>query len=44
MAAAFVKFKDKPEMEVIKRKWAEFSGKPQELSLPTAPKQFLHYF
>ena len=24
--------------------WAEFSGEPQKLCLPSAPKQFLHYF
>ena len=29
--------------EIISR-WNSFSGKPQELSLPTAPKQFIHYF
>ncbi len=24
--------------------WNSFRGRPQELSLPTAPKKFLHYF
>ena len=24
--------------------WKEFSGEPQRLALPSAPKQFLHYF
>ena len=46
MAACFMKFKDgcKPSMEQIKADWANFSGRAQELELPSAPKQFLHYF
>ena len=40
----FVRFKQKPTMEQIKEKWASFSGPAQELNLPSAPKQFLHYF
>ena len=46
MAACFMKFKDgcKPTMEQIKADWAGFSGRAQELNLPSAPKQFLHYF
>ena len=46
MAACFMKFADgkAPSMEQIKADWAAFSGKPQELHLPSAPKQFLHYF
>lgn len=43
-AAVFVSFKNKPSIEEIKKRWAEFSGAPQELELPSAPKQFLHYF
>ena len=43
-AAAFVRFKNKPTMEQMKEAWANFRGRPQELNLPTAPKQFLHYF
>ena len=31
-------------MEEILQAWAEFSGEPQRLNLPSAPKQFLHYF
>ena len=31
-------------MEEMKELWASFRGVPQELELPTAPKQFLHYF
>lgn len=43
-AAAFVTFKSKPTMEQMKEAWNTFKGRPQELALPTAPKQFLHYF
>ena len=43
-AAAFVTFKNKPTMEQMKEAWANFKGRAQELDLPTAPKQFLHYF
>lgn len=44
LAAVFVSFEKKPTVEQIKEKWAAFSGAPQELGLPSAPKQFLHYF
>ena len=46
MAACFMKFKDgcKPTEEQIKADWASFAGRAQELQLPSAPKQFLHYF
>lgn len=44
MAAVFVSFDKKPTMEEIKEKWASFAGEPQKLGLPSAPKQFLHYF
>ena len=46
MAAVFMKFQDgcKPSMEQIKADWAAFRGPAQELDLPSAPKQFLHYF
>ena len=46
MAAVFMKFKDgcKPSEEQIKAEWAGFAGRAQELKLPSAPKQFLHYF
>ena len=43
-AAAFVRFERKPSPEEIKACWASFRGRPQELGLPTAPRQFLHYF
>ena len=43
-AAVFVKFENKPSKEEILKAWAEFSGKPQALELPNAPKQFITYF
>lgn len=43
MAAVFVKFEKKPSKEEILKLWAEYSGRPQELALPSAPKQFLNY-
>ena len=43
-AAVYCRFADKPSREDILKAWAEFKGRPQELSLPSAPKQFLHYF
>ena len=46
MAAVFMKFKEgrTPSLEQIKSDWAAFRGPAQELNLPSAPKQFLHYF
>ena len=44
MAAVFASFRRKPSDEDIKRAWVEFSGPAQELGLPSAPKQFIHYF
>ncbi|MBR4030655.1 MAG: aspartate-semialdehyde dehydrogenase [Clostridia bacterium] len=43
-AAVFVSFDKKPTKEEILQCWKEFKGEPQELQLPSAPKQFLHYF
>lgn len=43
-AAVFVRFKNKPTMDEIKQIWAEYKAEPQELELPSAPKQFLNYF
>ncbi len=43
-AAVFVKFKKKPSKETILKKWAEYKSVPQELELPSAPKQFIQYF
>ena len=44
MAAVFARFQNKPAMDEIKARWTEFKGRAQELNLPSAPKQFLHYF
>ena len=45
MAAVFLKFQDQvPSMEQIRADWSAFRGPAQELELPSAPKQFLHYF
>ncbi len=43
-AAVFVSFDNKPSKEEILACWKEFAGVPQELELPSAPKQFLNYF
>lgn len=45
-AAVFMSFADgkKTSIEQIKKAWAEFTGEPQKLDLPHAPKQFLHYY
>ena len=43
-AAVFVTFRNKPSMEEIRETWKNFKGRAQELELPSAPKQFLHYF
>jgi aspartate-semialdehyde dehydrogenase len=40
----FVNFEIKPTKEEILQAWKEFSGKPQELGLPSAPAQFITYF
>ena len=43
-AAVFFSLQNKISMEEIKSIWAQFKSVPQELDLPSAPKQFLHYF
>ncbi len=43
-AAVFVSFDKKPSKEEILQLWKDFKGVPQELELPSAPKQFIHYF
>lgn len=43
-AAVFVTFENKPSKEEIIKLWADFKGVPQEIELPSAPKQFIHYF
>ena len=44
MGAVFVRFENKPSKEEILNIWKDFAGRAQELELPHAPKQFLHYF
>ena len=43
-AAVFVSFDKKPSKDEILQLWNDFKGVPQELELPSAPKQFIHYF
>lgn len=43
-AAVFASFEKKPEIEEIKKIWAEFKSPIHELNLPSAPKQFIHYY
>ena len=43
-AAVFVSFDKKPSIDEIKDAWKNFRGEPQDLELPSAPKQFLNYF
>lgn len=42
-AAVFVKFNKKPTKEQLIEKLGAFKGLPQELELPSAPKQFIQY-
>ncbi|MCI7596181.1 MAG: aspartate-semialdehyde dehydrogenase [Lachnospiraceae bacterium] len=42
-AAVFVKFNKKPTKEQLIEKIRSFKGVPQELELPSAPKQFIQY-
>ena len=42
-AAVFVKFKKQPTKEQLIEKLVNFKGAPQELGLPSAPKQFIQY-
>ncbi len=44
LAAVFASFDKKPTKDEILQAWKEFKGVPQELELPSAPKQFLNYF
>ena len=44
LACVFVRFEKKPTKEEILAAWRSFRGEPQALELPSAPKQFLHYF
>ena len=42
-AAVFVKFAKKPTKEELIDRIRNFKGQPQELDLPSAPKQFIQY-
>ncbi|MBO4864445.1 MAG: aspartate-semialdehyde dehydrogenase [Eubacterium sp.] len=42
-ATVFVNFGKKPTKEQMIEKWESFKGEPQELDLPSAPKQFIRY-
>ena len=42
-AAVFVKFRKNPTKEELIDRLVKFSGLPQELKLPSAPKQFIQY-
>lgn len=42
-AAVFVKFKKQPTKEELIDRIVNFKGAPQELELPSAPKQFIQY-
>ncbi len=45
LATVYVSFRDKSlTTDEIIRRWKNFSGKPQELGLPSAPAQFITYF
>lgn len=43
-AAVFVSMEKKVSAEEIIARWENYSGEPQRLQLPSAPKRFLHYF
>ena len=42
-AAVFVNFATNPSKEELIQALKDYSGKPQELELPSAPKQFIQY-
>ena len=44
LAAVYVTFERKPSKGEILDRWKSFRGRPQELGLPSAPKQFIKYF
>ena len=44
LAAVFISFENKPSKEEILKLWENYSGEPQSLQLPSAPKQFIKYF
>ncbi len=44
MAAVFASFKKKVDLEKAVKLIREYKGRPQELELPSAPKQYMTYF
>jgi aspartate-semialdehyde dehydrogenase len=44
LAAVFLSLREKPTRDEILGRWRSFSGKPETLRLPSAPKPFLTYF
>ncbi len=44
MAAVCASFDKKIPLDEIIARWESYKGRPQELNLPLAPKQFIHYF
>lgn len=44
MECVQVKLNKKASIKEIKKVWNKFSGEPQRLKLPTAPKKPIHYF
>lgn len=44
LATVFVSFEKKTSKEEIIERWRAYQGRPQELGLPSAPKQFITYF
>ena len=45
LGAVFMDFEgEEPSEEEIIEVWKNYAGRAQELELPSAPKQFLHYF
>ncbi len=44
LATVSVSFDKKPGKEEMIARWAAFQGRPQELKLPSAPRQFVKYF
>jgi aspartate-semialdehyde dehydrogenase len=44
LAAVFISFEKKPSKEEIVNRWRSFSGRPQQLKLPSAPQPFITYF
>ncbi len=44
MAAVFASFEKKVDIEKAIKLITEYKGRPQELELPSAPKQYMYYF